>query len=91
MAIKKRQLFRRQNATVAKTRQLKAKENEPIALRARSFKLEWLFSFVTLLDAILRMDDNLYYGHSFERKSCCGASSFFYKSVTFDPLFNANK
>ena len=62
-----------------------------MALRARSFKLECLFSFVTLLDAILRTDDNLYYVHSFERKSRCGTSSFLYKSVTFDPIFTANK
>ena len=39
----------------------------------------------------LSMDDNLYSNHSFKRKSRCGASSFLYKSVTFDPFFTANK
>ena len=38
------------------------------------------------------MDDELYSARIFEPKSRCGASTFLYKSVTFDPyLLPTNK
>ena len=68
MAIKKRQLFRYQNVTVAKTRQLKEKERQLMVSLARLFKPDSIFIFVTLLDAIFEHGRQFIFQPQFQTK-----------------------